>query len=43
MPLANLNIHIKAQVYGDWLKDHAERQLYQVQPDLKQPMPVCPQ
>jgi signal transduction histidine kinase/AraC-like DNA-binding protein len=29
------NIHIKAQVYGDWLKDHAQKQLYQVQPDLK--------
>jgi len=28
------NIHIKAQVYGDWLKDHAQKQLYQVQPDL---------
>jgi signal transduction histidine kinase/DNA-binding response OmpR family regulator len=29
------NIHIKAQVYGDWLKDHAQKQLYLVQPDLK--------
>jgi signal transduction histidine kinase/DNA-binding response OmpR family regulator len=29
------NIHIKAQIYGDWLKDHAQKQLYQIQPDLK--------
>ncbi len=29
------NIHVKAQVYGDWLKDHAQKQLYQVQPNLK--------
>ena len=29
------NIHVKAQVYGDWLKDHAQKQLYQVKPDLK--------
>ena len=29
------NIHVKVQVYGDWLKDHAQKQLYQVQPDLK--------
>jgi len=28
------NIHIKAQVYGDWLKDHAQKQLYQVQSNL---------
>jgi signal transduction histidine kinase/AraC-like DNA-binding protein/CheY-like chemotaxis protein/cellobiose-specific phosphotransferase system component IIB len=29
------SIHIKAQVYGDWLKEHAQKQLNQVQPDLK--------
>lgn len=29
------NIHIKAQVYGDWLKDHAQKQLNLVQADLK--------
>ncbi|WP_419789005.1 substrate-binding domain-containing protein [Mucilaginibacter sp. FT3.2] len=29
------NIQIKAQVYGDWLKDHAQIQLNLVQQDLK--------
>jgi signal transduction histidine kinase/AraC-like DNA-binding protein/CheY-like chemotaxis protein/DNA-binding LacI/PurR family transcriptional regulator len=29
------NIHIKAQVYGDWLKDHAQKQLNLIKPDLK--------
>lgn len=29
------NIHIKAQVYGDWLKDHAQKQLNLITPALK--------
>ncbi|SDE05207.1 monosaccharide ABC transporter substrate-binding protein, CUT2 family [Mucilaginibacter pineti] len=29
------NIHIKAQVYGDWLKNNAQKQLGQIKPDLK--------
>lgn len=29
------NVHITAQVYGDWLKDHAENQLQQIIPSLK--------
>lgn len=29
------NVHITAQIYGDWLKDHAEKQLQQAIPSLK--------
>lgn len=29
------NLHIKVELYGDWLKEHAQKQLYQVQSDLK--------
>jgi len=29
------NVHITAQIYGDWLKDHAEKQLRQILPSLK--------
>ena len=29
------NVHITAQVYGDWLKDHAKNQLQQIIPSLK--------
>ncbi|WP_183559943.1 substrate-binding domain-containing protein [Mucilaginibacter sp. SP1R1] len=29
------NIHITAQVYGDWLKDNAQKQLTLIQPALK--------
>lgn len=28
------NVHIVAQLYGDWLKDHAEKQLSQIAPQL---------
>ncbi|MES2112272.1 MAG: substrate-binding domain-containing protein [Bacteroidota bacterium] len=28
------NVHIVSQLYGDWLKDHAEKQLSQIAPQL---------
>ncbi|MEO7212985.1 substrate-binding domain-containing protein [Mucilaginibacter sp.] len=30
------DIHIVKRVYGDWLKENAEKQLMQIQPELKQ-------
>ncbi|RXF70555.1 helix-turn-helix domain-containing protein [Arcticibacter tournemirensis] len=32
---ANKNIHLKAKVYGNWLKDHAEKQLWQIKEQVK--------
>jgi signal transduction histidine kinase/CheY-like chemotaxis protein/AraC-like DNA-binding protein len=29
------DIHVTAQIYGDWLKSHAEKQLQQIKPQLK--------